>query len=97
MIVLCLYLVTSEAPDYQALKDSLMRMKAKPNPGPNMDTVYVPGTPGGQWSEEEIRITRSLHSFLSKFKPCYKVLPYQEKNSTNDSPSLANQKKDAYS
>ena len=60
LIVLCFGFVTSEAPDYQALKDSLMRMKAKPNPGPNMDTVYIPGTPGGQWSEEEIRITRSV-------------------------------------
>ena len=91
-------MVTSEAPEYQALKDSLMRMKAKPNPGPNMDTVYIPGTPGGQWSEEEIRITRSVKYInVSKFKICYNLLSYQEKNSTNDSPSLANQKKDAYS
>ena len=29
-----------------------------PDPGPEMDTVYQPGTPGAQWSAEEVDTTR---------------------------------------
>ena len=30
----------------------------EPDPGPSLDTVYVPGTPGGAWTVEEIETTR---------------------------------------
>ena len=29
-----------------------------PNPGPNLHTVYVPGTSGANWTDEEIETTR---------------------------------------
>ena len=29
-----------------------------PNPGPSLDSVYVPGTPGADWTDEEIESTR---------------------------------------
>ena len=37
-----------------------------PNPGPEMETVYIPGNPGGQWTPEEIdstrrRVTQMIH------------------------------------
>ena len=42
-----------------------MTKEEEPNPGPERDTVYVPGTPGGQWTAEEVDATRSLtFSFL---------------------------------
>ena len=46
------------ATDYDALIETLMTTDMNPNPGPDMDTVYEPGTPGGQWTSEEIDITR---------------------------------------
>ena len=30
-----------------------------PDPGPELDTVYIPGHPGAGWSEHEIATTRS--------------------------------------
>ena len=30
----------------------------EPDPGPSLDTVYVPGTPGAAWTVEEIQTTR---------------------------------------
>ena len=30
----------------------------EPDPGPSLDTVYVPGTPGAAWTVEEIENTR---------------------------------------
>ena len=30
----------------------------QPNPGPEMDTVYIPGTPGAAWTMEEVESTR---------------------------------------
>ena len=35
-----------------------MHRDETPNPGPDEDTVYVPGTPGGSWTEEEVTSTR---------------------------------------
>ena len=29
-----------------------------PDPGPALDTAYVPGTPGADWTGEEIESTR---------------------------------------
>ena len=29
-----------------------------PDPGPELDTVYIPGQPGAGWSEEEVTTTR---------------------------------------
>ena len=28
------------------------------NPGPEMDTVYIPGTSGAAWTKEEVKYTR---------------------------------------
>ena len=58
LIAICFGLVTAKAPNYDDLIASLMTKDMTPNTGPDMDTAYVPGTPGGQWSEEEIEITR---------------------------------------
>ena len=35
-----------------------MTRKQTPSTGPEQDTVYVPGTPGGDWTEEEVASTR---------------------------------------
>ena len=35
-----------------------MTTRDVPDPGPSLDTVYVPGTPGAAWTEEEIESTR---------------------------------------
>jgi hypothetical protein len=35
-----------------------MHRDETPDPGPEEDTVYVPGTPGGSWTEEEVASTR---------------------------------------
>jgi len=37
---------------------ALMTTDMTPDTGPEMDTVYQPGTPGGDWTEEEIDSTR---------------------------------------
>ena len=55
---ICFGLVTSEAPNYEDLIESLMTTDMIPDNGPEMDTVYIPGTPGGKWSEDEINVTR---------------------------------------
>ena len=44
-----------------------MTKEEEPNPGPERDTVYVPGTPGGQWTNEEVDATRSLTFSFSLF------------------------------
>ena len=42
--------------------DSLPQLSANddetPDPGPEEDTVYVPGSSGGSWTEEEVASTR---------------------------------------
>jgi len=35
-----------------------MTKEEEPTPGPERDTVYVPGNPGGQWTNEEVDATR---------------------------------------
>ena len=35
-----------------------MHRDTTPDPGPEEDTVYVPGTSGGSWTEEEVASTR---------------------------------------
>lgn len=35
-----------------------MEVGMEPDPGPTLDTAYVPGTPGADWTEEEIDSTR---------------------------------------
>ena len=54
------------ATNYDDLIETLMTTDMTPNPGPDMDTVYVPGTPGGQWTPEEIDITR--YTYLKLFR-----------------------------
>ena len=44
-----------------------------PDPGPALDTAYVPGTPGAAWTEAEIestrlRILQAIHSFYYNLK-----------------------------
>ena len=75
LIALCFGLVTAEAPNYDDLIASLMTKDMTPNPGPEMDTAYVPGTPGGQWSEEEIEITRFANlNQLQNVSTCISLL-----------------------
>ena len=38
--------------------NAYMHRDETPDPGPEEDTVYVPGTPGGSWTEEEVASTR---------------------------------------
>ena len=38
------------------------------NPGPEMDTVYIPGTSGAAWTEEEVKYTRLNFFFVIKIK-----------------------------
>ena len=39
--------------------DEAVILKGGPtNPGPEMDTVYIPGTPGAKWTKEEVETTR---------------------------------------
>ena len=35
-----------------------MRSGTAPDPGPTLDSVYVPGTPGADWTDEEVHVTR---------------------------------------
>ena len=40
-----------------------------PTAGPSLDSVYVPGTPGAEWTDHEIETTRYriLQVLLEKF------------------------------
>ena len=35
-----------------------MTTKMDPNPGPEGKTTYQPGTPGAQWTDDEVKATR---------------------------------------
>ena len=48
-LIFCFGLVTAQ--DY-------MTSDMTPDLGPETDTVYQPGTPGGQWSADEVSTTR---------------------------------------
>ena len=37
---------------------SSMRSGTSPDPGPTLDIAYVPGTPGADWTDEEVHVTR---------------------------------------
>ena len=37
---------------------SSMRSGTAPDPGPTLDIAYVPGTPGADWTDEEVHVTR---------------------------------------
>ena len=41
-----------------ASEDAIMTTDMTPTKGPELDTVYQPGTPGGDWTDEEIASTR---------------------------------------
>ena len=38
--------------------EDYLTWEEEPDPGPSLDTVYVPGTPGAAWTGEEIERTR---------------------------------------
>ena len=38
--------------------EAYLKKGEQPNPGPEMDTVYIPGTPGAAWTKEEVESTR---------------------------------------
>ena len=38
--------------------DAYLWKNEAPDPGPEMDTVYIPGTSGAPWTKEEIDSTR---------------------------------------
>ena len=91
LIALCFGLVTAEAPNYDDLIASLITKDMTPNPGPEMDTAYVPGTPGGQWSEEEIEITRLADLNRLRNISISISLLLKEAYCANDTSSMANQ------
>ena len=35
-----------------------LRSGTAPDPGPTLDSAYVPGTPGADWTDEEVHVTR---------------------------------------
>ena len=35
-----------------------LRSGTSPDPGPTLDSVYVPGSPGADWTDEEVHVTR---------------------------------------
>ena len=35
-----------------------MRSGTSPDPGPTLDIAYVAGTPGADWTDEEVHVTR---------------------------------------
>ena len=37
---------------------NIYRSGTAPDPGPTLDTAYVPGTPGADWTDEEVHVTR---------------------------------------
>ena len=39
-------------------KFDYMTVEISPNLGPSLDSVYLPGTPGADWTDEEIETTR---------------------------------------
>merc|ERR1719192_1984236 len=39
-------------------KFAYLTYETDPDPGPTLDTAYVPGNPGAAWTEEEIESTR---------------------------------------
>jgi len=62
LFIFCFGLVTSQ--DY-------MTSDMTPNLGPDMGTVYQPGTSGGQWSADEVETTRQR--ILQMIHPVWKV------------------------
>ena len=38
--------------------EDYLTWEEEPDPGPSLDTLYVPGTPGAAWTVEEIENTR---------------------------------------
>merc|ERR1712066_742836 len=49
-----LFLALAASASHHAIMDTEMT----PDNGPEMDTVYVPGTPGADWTSEEVETTR---------------------------------------
>ena len=61
LCLLCLFAGT-----YSSRNDDnayLMKNEA-PDPGPEMDTVYIPGNSGAPWTKEEIDSTRLSFIYL---------------------------------
>ena len=40
------------------LNPAYLTTEEAPNPGPDLDSVYVPGRPGAAWTEAELESTR---------------------------------------
>ena len=52
-------------------KFDLLTIDMSPNPGPSLDSVYVPGRPGADWTDEEIETTR--YRVLQAIHPDWEV------------------------
>jgi len=46
------------SPVFSPVADTYMRSGTAPDPGPTLDSAYVPGTPGADWTDEEVHVTR---------------------------------------
>ena len=60
--------------------DSYLLKGEAPDPGPQMpDTVYIPGTPGGPWSKQEIDSTRLLSFIFFNFSGLYLTYSFRRR------------------
>ena len=69
LYVFCIGFVTSMHEDCD--ETCYMTKDMTPTPGPEKDTVYQPGTPGGQWTPEEVDTTK--RRILQMIHPDWKV------------------------
>ena len=68
--VLCAGLVNS-IEDFECDESCYMTTDMTPDKGPEKDSVYIPGTPGGQWTAEEVDTTR--RRILQMITPIWSV------------------------
>ena len=50
-----------------------MRSGTAPDPGPTLDIAYVPGTPGADWTDEEVHVTRMRILQVALGKPAKQI------------------------
>ena len=55
---------------------SYLTYDVSPNPGPELASVYVPGTPGASWTEDEIKSTRLRILQVQKVTMRMRILKY---------------------
>ena len=64
-----------------------MRSGTAPDPGPTLDIAYVPGTPGADWTDEEVHVTRMRILQVALGEPAKQIfgqsLDFVTKNAKN--------------